>query len=262
MNRKIKTKISPTSGAQKSEWLAENLRLTAFTKKIKEPEKWWDLIISESPSQRITHPFHSENGSFKKGLVQLNIQAMQPELQKIDWLYIPEPDSKNLPNVGSLDEAINDFSTVMKKWLNIADIQINRLAFGAVLIHPVENIVDGYNYISKYLNDIKLDPINSADFLYQINRPRLSKIKGIGDIKINRISKWMVAVMQRIEITFNGQILSTMPVEKEPQTACRLEIDINTGPEYKGELPNNKTKSLFDYLITLGLEIAEKGDVK
>ncbi len=264
MNQKIKTKTSPTSGPKKSEWLAENLRFTAFTKKTEGSEKWWNLVMPESHTQIITTPYRGESGKFKKGLVQLNIQVAQPELQRIDWLYIPESqqlNSKDLPNVGSLDEAVYDFLPVMEKWLSTAKIKINRLAFGAVLIHPVVNKEDGYKYISKYLNAVKLDPLNSLDFLYQINRPRIYWGKGIKGIRINRVSKWMVAVLQRIEIAFNGQILSALPAENVQQTACRLEIDINTNPDVR-ILPKEKIKSILEEIVSIGIEITEKGDVK
>ena len=43
--------------------------------------------------------------------------------------------------------------------------------------------------------------------------------------------------------------------------ACRLELDINTDGDFEGELPRQALPALWDELVRLGAEIAEKGDV-
>ncbi len=47
----------------------------------------------------------------------------------------------------------------------------------------------------------------------------------------------------------------------EPLVACRLELDINTAPEFKSALKKTMLSKLFDELVELGMEIAHKGDI-
>ena len=262
---KKKKKSLPLTTFKKSEWLTEVLQLTAFAKTNPEsPENWWESVVSGQPAQRIIRPFYSDTGLFENGLMQLNIQTQSLQLYRIDWLYTYNPQSpydKNLYNIGSLDEAIKKFSSVIQKWLAFAP-PVNRLAFGAGLMHPVKGSSEGYKYISKYLNAVKLESDTSSDFIYQINRPRVSKVKDIKDLKINRISNWSVAMRKSFEFTLSGQTLPMQPTEKLLQSACLLKIDINTNPEATEDLPNNKVNFIFDELVSLGVEISEKGDIK
>jgi hypothetical protein len=45
------------------------------------------------------------------------------------------------------------------------------------------------------------------------------------------------------------------------ETACRLELDINTAADF-GELPPTSLEVLLGELIALGREIAERGDIR
>jgi hypothetical protein len=260
-----KKKDSLLSVHQQSEWLTENIRLTAFTKANPEtPEKWWESVISGQPTQRITRPFYSDIGPFENGLMQLSIQPQLSQLYRIDWLYTPNPQlsyDNGLPNIGYLDEVVKKFSLNIENWLTLAP-PINRLAFGAGLIRPVADIAVGNMYIAKYLKSIQIDDETSSDFLYQINRPRFSKLHGLEYLKINRLSKWSVVIMQGFEFALSGQMLSVSPAEKLLQSECKLEIDINTNPQPTGDLPHNKIKSVFKELVDLGIEITKKGDIK
>ena len=44
--------------------------------------------------------------------------------------------------------------------------------------------------------------------------------------------------------------------------AARLEIDINTVLEESNLLPHDNLISIFEELVTLGIEIAERGDIE
>ena len=50
-------------------------------------------------------------------------------------------------------------------------------------------------------------------------------------------------------------------VEGQGQYACRLELDMNTAQEHKGELPKSALPGIFQELCEYGEEIADKGDV-
>jgi hypothetical protein len=144
----------------------------------------------------------------------------------------------------------------MTKW--IQTLPMIRLAFGAVLLQPVDGLAEGYRLLSSYVQ-LQIDPENTSDLLYQINRRRVSS-SGITGLTINRLAKWSVLRLQR-----NLFMLSPgSPVQSHTQSeafACRLELDINTAPEFEGELPQAELPSLIQELVEMGREIAEQGDI-
>jgi hypothetical protein len=44
--------------------------------------------------------------------------------------------------------------------------------------------------------------------------------------------------------------------------ACRLELDINTAPDFGGVLPADRLEALLKEMVAFGREIAEKGDLR
>jgi hypothetical protein len=43
--------------------------------------------------------------------------------------------------------------------------------------------------------------------------------------------------------------------------ACRLELDINTVPEFQGEFERGELSSIFQELVDFAVEIADRGDI-
>lgn len=66
---------------------------------------------------------------------------------------------------------------------------------------------------------------------------------------LNRLSKWAVV---------SGAYASQVG---HKDFACRLELDINTVPDFQGELPRESFGQLLGELTELGQEIAQKGDI-
>jgi len=83
---------------------------------------------------------------------------------------------------------------------------------------------------------------------------------GIHGLRINRLTKW--SVVRRgtglIELSPHGPKASFFPSAES--YACRLELDINTLPDYEGELPHDQLGDIFQELVDLGMETAIKGD--
>lgn len=181
----------------------------------------------------------------------------------MDWLYTADlrKIETGLPTVGSFPDAVSKFQQLMYRWLSECP-PITRLAFGTILLQSVGSRIEGYERIAKHLPFVKLDGENSSEFAYQINRPRASN--NINALQINRLSKWSVMAMQHIRFEIlvgQGTVAQQAPLG-EGKSACRLELDINTSPAFSGELPKEWVLPIFDELIALGKEIAERGDVQ
>jgi hypothetical protein len=219
---------------------------------------WWPELTGEKPANRTELPpigKLTEEGTFASKKLRLNIEP-----SRVDWFFEPSDEDASqtlgLPTVGKWPEGIDQFSKLAKKWSKVNSLpKFRRLAFGAILSQRVNDLKEGYERLNEYLSAVQLDPGNSSDFFYQINRPR-AKSKVLSQVSINRLSKWSVLRLES-GIISDGQML---PMTKKPVFACRLELDISTAVDYAREL--EKLEMLYDEFVDLGIEISECGDIK
>jgi len=249
------------SSVQPSDWFVENMRFTAFLQEaVAKQPNWWEEITSEPPDKKTSHPkegFFQDEGIYRGSNLILSINPF-----RVDWIlraYVNDPDL-GLPIIGDLINIEKIFFELIETWLDISN-PIKRIAFGAILLNPVQSITDGYKKISEFLPSVDIDENNSSDFLYQINRSRKSSI--IDDLTINRLSKWSVAEINALLFEVNqDDKLSTKPFQGSRSIACRMELDINTSQHLSIALEKERLKPLLAELASLGNEIAEKGDIK
>lgn len=237
-------------------WRVESLRLTAFPVPQSTPdaERWWRELLGpeEPPNQVVREPKTGDvqvQGTFKNSLLVMQAQVMRFELSQV-------LDAPQLPNAATPEfhDARPAFRDLALKWLGLDTCPaLLRLAFGAVLTKPAENLEAGYDALRRYLPSVRLTP-DSSDFLYQINRRRLSKT--VRDLSINRLSKWSVQQSQELLLRNDGRVVR-QPVE----LACRAELDVNSSPERTDALPREELPDLFDELVELTSELSIRGDV-
>lgn len=244
-------------------WMVETLRVTGFPADlIKETDQqWWSLLTGEQPENRTQNPrmgtLH-EHGTFKSGVLTLDIQPM-----RLDFLYTvgmqqPHDSSAETQTIGLLQDVIEDYRTMAIKLFKLEPFPVlQRLAFGAILFQPVNDRKEGYSKLPTYLK-VPIDPEKSSDFFYQINRPRSSTIIP-GEIILNRLSKWSVAAYEFVAVQIKPD-LKAMPVASM-RHAIRLESDINTSQDRRTPLNKDDLPAIFDELVDYALEISEKGDI-
>ncbi|MGH7146629.1 MAG: hypothetical protein ACREIJ_01840 [Nitrospiraceae bacterium] len=249
-------------------WQVELTRVTGFygqlpPEKNKEWNSWWNDLVGvppENSSFKQRDNVSQHEGPFNGGVL---ILALRPG--RIDWLLTPkqaeeEPDGPSgLPFLKP--EAIAKFQDLIARWMQLESYPtLIRLALGQALLQPMESREAGYLNLRNYLPSIDLKP-ESTDFLYQINRPRQSKV--VPDLRINRLSKWSVIYAGKASFSLStGQKeMVPLPGSFEGEHACRVEFDINTVPEHKIEFNRDTSSSVFRELASLAKEIAEKGDV-
>jgi hypothetical protein len=240
-----------------NDWQVEALRLTAFTRQPQlEGADWWEQLVGASPDQRSSRPRKGEwqdIGVYERGKLILTVQPL-----RIDWKYTVEPiPEEERAVLGAFTESVTNFAEIMQRWLQLSP-PLKRLAFGCVILMPMPDLKSAYETLSAYLHNIKLDPDGSSDFLYQINRKRDSRtnIKGL---TINRLSKWSVSSLSAVQISLGAepQVVAT----GSKNFACRVELDINTVPEFSSELQREQWVDIFQELVELTKEIAEAGDI-
>ncbi len=181
---------------------------------------------------------------------------------RINWLFaaIEDKEEMALPIIGSFDEMFEVFSPLMLRWFESDTCPpLSRLAFGAVLLSPVDAKELGYQQLNGLLPSIELDTEGISDFLYQINRPRDTTLQ-IEGLQINRLSKWSVVTLRQVNFILGQTSVRTS--QRQEVFACRLELDMNTHQDFNGELLPEQLPEVFNELIDLGREIANEGDAK
>jgi len=255
-----------SSGSIASNWQAESLRLTVFlaTNVQLKDEGWWAKITGTVPENKIAKPSRGE--LVEAGIFQGNALTLSVQPGRVDWILGPnasiEDNLSEIKSVGTFESAGATFSATMSNWLKDCPSTI-RLAYGVVLLEPVENREKGYLRITEYVPAVKIDPRGSEDFFYQINRPRESTTtKGM---RLNRLSKWSVASFQPVRFSIGIAQNQPQPLVYShggtPAMACRAEFDLSTAAGFLQELPHDMLPSIFNELVALGSEIAQFGDV-
>lgn len=245
------------------DWLVEKLRCTVFldveNMESVDPQEWWDSTIGESPEQTVTKP-RERDFQFSKDHFGGSV-TLQSQPTRADWQLFgkrPEDELPSLPILGPVSEYFPTFLKIVQPWLgNLPPIK--RIAFGAVLLIPVRNHQDGYQTLSIFLPDMNIDVEKSSDFTYQINRPRDSSTS-IDGLEINRLSKWSVLLARGFTISVLGNA-ETVELP-DGLYAVRLELDINTNPDFKDPLLGKDLPAIFQELVENATEIGAKGDIK
>jgi len=245
-------------------WKAQGLRVTLFPGSWEAPKdlNWWAQVAGSEPESRTTKAHQGlteESGPLADCQLQL---AIHPT--RVEWVLTPQSQPEDqqvtLATLGPLEHALRVFCPAMERWLGLATCPpSNRLAFGAMLLLPVEDRIRGYRQLAEFLGHVQLDPQASSDFLYQINRRRPS-FTAVTGLVINRLSTWSVMTWQTGQALLQGVEIAK-PVKIDQGFACRLALDINTAPEFQGQLPAEQLQHVFRELVDLGVEIAHKGDI-
>lgn len=238
--------------SEQTNWQVEALRITAFPEN--NTSALWKQCVDKEPTDIRIQRTETREVKYKNGRIFL---IEHPD--RIEWRYLAKQDDNEplrLPIIGSLEEELDVIVELARKWLNSSDIfQLNRLAFGAVLLNPVENMLRGYENLRGFLPFLASVDLseNSSDFNYQVNRQRNSKI--IAGLPINRLTRWGVIRLKQFDLT-QARVTDLNLV------ASRLELDINTASERTNSLPSADLANLFDELVQMGLELSEKGDIE
>jgi hypothetical protein len=245
-------------------WQANQIRLTAFLTPAAQSQdfNWWQAVVGESPETKTIKP--KMGGVQEEGLVEPGKLTLSIAPDRVDWHFSVYEKKDLLPFpalliIGPFPDVYETFLRFMIRWLQLDTCPpIQRIAFGAILILPVESRENGYRLLSNYLHALKIDPDESSDLLYQINRPRLS-VLNLTDKRVNRLSKWSVITFQEGLLRFTPSGIEQSPAKEG--FACRLEIDVNTSQNFKGELPRDLYQTIFTQLIDFGKEIILNGDI-
>ena len=243
---------------------AEELRLSAFLIDAIDPAKetFWESLLGKAPDdvynkrreQRV-----KEVGPFLDGRLHVEVS-----INRVDWRLLPDPGIDHYgglpPVAGSYEVLEQGFRDLMLRWL--ADCSpLHRLGYGSELLLPVGSLPDACRKLDALLRRVDVEPENTHDFLYRINRRRASHC-GIEGLEINRISTWSaVQFIDLFVVSADGERTPKGTRQPKPRSICRLELDINTIPEFDRALDKDVVPEIFNELVDASNEIVTKGDV-
>ena len=242
------------------QWLFGQLRATAFlgtpAADTAGPALWEETVHIPAPSelrQRVgTAIVYQAEATF--GSSQL---ALRVEPSRVDLICNPSIGEPAVyPSIGTEEEALPVFLEYASRLLASIKGGVLRVAFGTILVSPVGAKEEGYHLLDALLPAVTVDPVDSQDFLYRINRPRpLESITG----NANRLSEWSVVQVQGGILAVGPSGMLTVPLGPS-QFALRLMLDISTAVDNAAAFADNALKPLLDEVVGMGRDIWMRGD--
>lgn len=255
---------SKTASKAADDWRPIQLQMIAFcgTPPAIVEQNWYREVTGESPHESVT----KRHERVHKGVVDGTSVSVTADLARVTITTSPKPLGevqeipRELPNLGPFGPARDRLLEYAVQWLGGSHPPLTRLSFVGKLIQQVNTREAGNKLAAKYLPSIDIHP-TAIDLLYRVGYPRLSK-SGIRDLKINRLASWSVirvALHMRQSGPAGDEASRTIT---DDMFAAHLELDINTDAEYTSALPQGKLASLMRELVSLGSEIAARGEAR
>lgn len=259
----------PSTGATDgAPWELQSVQLNLFpvdfAKALSAEQNWVEAITGESPESNRKKLERVDKVEVKgpagtERVIQLTIGA-----GKINWLEIappvlnPEEPIDRVPTLGAYAAVRDRFMSMMTGWLPSCPL-VWRVGFGAFLARPATSHAHAYQQLQDYLPFLQLDPEGSSDLIYRINRRRDSKI--VPGLPLNRLVKWAAL---KIEFGASVEVPGAPPTQfgESIVWASTAELDINSSPAHSGPLDATILPALIGELVSLGTEIACRGDHK
>jgi hypothetical protein len=241
------------------DWEAESIRLSLFfARPLSDFPSLITTITGSEPTQVFERPKAARQEIAQGDLGHFFLTQEANRIVLV--LGVPAQtgtEQTNFASLGSYENAKKVFSEPAKAMIRNQTDGVIRLGFAPALIAPVADRVEGYEVLSKLLPSITVDPQNSEDIFWQINRPRISEVIGG---RFNRLSKWTVIQVRAMAIEFTGGANIAASPLAPARFAVRVELDMNT-PHLEQPLRPDQLASIFEVLWASADEIASKGDI-
>jgi hypothetical protein len=132
------------------------------------------------------------------------------------------------------------------------------MAFGATLLGRCADRQSAYKTLIGLLKTVQGDPERMRDLIIRVNWPVNST--SVNGLILNRITQWAVFEMH-IQLTI--PTIAQPLIDDTPATfVIRLEFDHNTDAKWTASFDQNRLVPIYNELVQLALENAEKGEVR
>ena len=249
-------------------WLTVQSRITVFHREGTPTDilrEWWEDAFEGIPLLR-DETNHLEGTRSLGGVVDNAVWTANAGSGRTDFfLQPPDGDAPPQPDpvwgqpafAEPYDEVARATVNPIHTYLEKAE-SVDRLAFGMRLVVPAgPDLRAVMTTLASILPRLDLSGLDTPDFIFRVNRR--TKSQGLPVLTINRLSTWSVAQGQVVTTSLGPQPSHSFST----QFAASVNLDINTAPESAPAhgIPPENAIGVLDELVTLGLEIVEKGDV-
>lgn len=238
-----------------NEWVTEFLRFTLFHEAtdVRATESFWNEVVGTPLDDIIQKPQLKEYAVVGKW--QDKLLNIQSQAGRMDWYFASAGNPEQAPL--RYIETAETFTNLIARW-QAGIPAISRFAFGGIVSLESPDANTAYRTISNYMN-FDLDRGECSDFLFQINRKKPSRV--INDAYINRLTKWNVVHSGKMIFTVSEGKMVALQVPESAGFTCRLELDLNTSPDYSGGIPAASIVDLAKEMDSMSREIIAHGDI-
>jgi hypothetical protein len=239
------------------EWTTETLRLSLFCAESAKitPAHWKAITGQDEPqTQQSLAGRRSFIGPFQGGV--LNLSAIG---SRVDCILLPRSPSETIeegyvPTVGPWPDVARDF---LKATSAALELPIYRLAFAGSVLAKCADLQDTYTQLLRMLRSVKGDPERMRELIYRVSWPLASGV--LSNLIFHRITTW--SAMQ-IQLQLMVQTGTKTTMTQTPAThVVRLEFDNSTDAERTESFDRTTLVPIYEELVALAFENAEKGEV-
>ena len=232
-------------------WVTEQLRFTAFTinpeLRPKIRDCWRALSDGQEPDT-VTDEV-SKQRALCQGPIDGVRLAVSVQGTRLDILQSRRPEESP---PAPIDEGLKQFSRIVQRWCKRPTAQIQRLAFGAILLQAVHPRIEGCrDFLGQHL-PVRMADVGLQDFVLRFNRPRTSQ--AVNGLHVNQVLTWSIAKVQTVTVGPSSSTSAT-------GFAAQLSIDVNSDAERRDLLDPGSLSRLFQEFAGLGAGIARKGGI-
>jgi hypothetical protein len=243
------------------EWITETLRVSLFsTATVSLTDADWKKITGqdEAEIQQKIVGRRTMVGPYLDG--RLSISATGA---RVDCVLSPKTPTEPLeegyvPSVGAWPAVCEEFVEGTADWVGNFRAPVVRMAFGAVLLGRCADRQDAYKKLIGLLKSVRADHERMSELIFRVNWPVNST--SVNGLSLNRITQWAVSEVHAIPLMIP---MTTPPViDDTPGTfVIRLDLDHNTDVKWTSPFDQKHLVPIYNELVQLAYENAEKGEV-
>jgi hypothetical protein len=244
------------------DWSAELLRLSLFSNgalSVSDGD-WLKLTGNPTSELRQVHASGSVYGGAIDNTCRLQVSSAHSRIDVI--MSAPAGDVADVSTIrtmGPLGESTKKFSAAIEPWLKESKFLFNRVAVGASFLFATQSSGQSLAELEKLLSSVNGSTDGMEELFLRVNWPQSSKV--IEDLKINRITSWS-ALQLRVQLFQVAPIAfgSGSPITHNDIHAVRLEIDHSTDEKRAEVFNSHQLIPIYEELLALAFENAEKGE--